>query len=224
MSKKLCVLLQLATLAVYPAPSLALDTVQNTLELATLLCMHPAKVPLSLADHELTENDIIVRGSRLGTEKLFTSKTGTVKLEIIEPVGRAKRTALSVTDSTDSSQPGIWMILDNECELLQAKHAIYNGENIPQYIETLDQSLNITAEREWLNPPLPDKGRQTGLRVALIDSGVNYQLDEIARSLALNENGELIGYDYWDNDTTPFDANPARSWFLVQRHGSVQSW
>jgi len=220
MNRNIIALLQLATLAFCPAPTLALNPVQDTFELAGSLCMHPGLVPPQLADHELTEKDIIVRGSRLGTEKLFTSETNTVKLDIIEPAGRPKRTAFTVADGTDINQPGIWMIFNSDCELLQAKHAIHNEDNTPLYIETLDQSLNATAERDWLNPPLPDKGRQTGLRVALIDSGVNYQLDEIARSLALDEHGDLIGYDYWDNDTTPFDANPARSWFFVQRHGT----
>lgn len=221
MTGKLIKLLSLAALAVTPLTSHALDTPQNTLDLATSLCLHPDETPLQLSGHEYTENEIIIRGSRLGIEKLFTSKSGTLKLDIIEPAGRPKRTALSVSDGNDINKPGIWMILDAECKLQEAKQAVFDDADNLLYIETLDQSLTAIADKEWLNPPLPDNsGKSDGVRVALIDSGVNYQLDEIAQSLALNTDGVFIGYDYWDNDNKPFDANPARSWFFVQRHGT----
>jgi len=76
------------------------------------------------------------------------------------------------------------------------------------------------------DPPVPDLSAvQTKalndfpVRVALVDSGVNYQLDLINRHLARNRDGQLIGYDFWDMDEFPFDAHPnARGG--VQRHGT----
>ncbi len=219
MTKRRLRLLALAIISTIPHSTFALDTSENILTLATSLCLQPDEVPSQLSGHEYSENEIIARGARLGLEKLFTSKTGSVKLDIIEPAGRPKRTALSASDSNDINKPGIWMILDADCKLQEAKRAVYD-DNTVLYIDTLDNSLTTTTNREWLNPPLPDTGKSDGLRVALIDSGVNYQLDEIARSLAVDANGDPIGYDYWDNDNTPFDANPARSWFFIQRHGT----
>ena len=75
------------------------------------------------------------------------------------------------------------------------------------------------------NPPIPVVSESlntlTGpaVRVALIDSGVNYLLPQINNSLARDSQGHLIGYDYWDLDGRPFDSHPdARG--AVQRHGT----
>ena len=59
-------------------------------------------------------------------------------------------------------------------------------------------------------PSLPTSSRPdaNSVRVALVDSGVNYLLPEIAASLARDENGALVGYDFWDLDDRPFDSHP----------------
>ena len=71
-----------------------------------------------------------------------------------------------------------------------------------------------------LLPPVSKPG--TGalpVRVALVDSGVNYQLPLINTHLARAENGKLIGYDFWDMDELPFDSHP-NDRGGVQRHGT----
>jgi len=62
--------------------------------------------------------------------------------------------------------------------------------------------------------------RNKRVRVALVDSGVNYLLPQINQRLARDASNSLIGYDYWDLDPLPFDAHPTRSAFFVQRHGT----
>jgi len=57
------------------------------------------------------------------------------------------------------------------------------------------------------------------VRVALVDSGVNYLLPQINERLARDRDGQLIGYDFWDLDDRPFDAHPD-SRGQVQRHGT----
>ncbi len=74
------------------------------------------------------------------------------------------------------------------------------------------------------DPPLPafhpaQSGETQAVRVALVDSGVNYQLDAISSRLARRDDGSLIGYDFWDMDKLPFDANPDAQG-NVQRHGT----
>ena len=59
----------------------------------------------------------------------------------------------------------------------------------------------------------------SGIRVALVDSGINYLLPTIHRSLARDDDGQLIGYDFWDMDERPFDSHPD-SRGRVQRHGT----
>lgn len=74
------------------------------------------------------------------------------------------------------------------------------------------------------DPPLPalplsDEFGENIVRVALVDSGVNYQLPAIRSALARTQTGQLVGYDYWDMDERPFDAHPTRSG-RIQRHGT----
>ena len=57
------------------------------------------------------------------------------------------------------------------------------------------------------------------VRVALVDAGVNYTLPTIARALAREPDGTLVGRDFWDLDPRPFDRHPARGGRLA-RHGT----
>ena len=58
------------------------------------------------------------------------------------------------------------------------------------------------------------------IRVGMVDSGVNYRLPEINRRLARTDDGQLIGYDFWEMDDLPYDSHPLNSGFFVQRHGT----
>lgn len=77
------------------------------------------------------------------------------------------------------------------------------------------------AEQDPEVPPVPP-GRQfdeSRIRVALVDSGVNYLLPSINKGLARDRNGALIGYDFWDMDDRPFDSHPVGH-AVTQRHGT----
>lgn len=74
------------------------------------------------------------------------------------------------------------------------------------------------------DPPLPlvpdvVVASAPSIRVALVDSGVNYLLPQIQRSLARTRDGQLVGYDFWDMDEYPFDSHPLSSG-QIQRHGT----
>ena len=86
------------------------------------------------------------------------------------------------------------------------------------------------GEPDWLNPPLellplegedrrPD-AESASIRVALVDSGVNYAHAEINRRLARDDSGALIGFDFWEMDPLPYDSHPVNNGFFVQRHGT----
>lgn len=66
-------------------------------------------------------------------------------------------------------------------------------------------------------PPGTDPG---GIAVALIDTGVDYTLPHIARRLARDGAGALIGYDFEDGDVRPFDRVPGREGAAGARHGT----
>ena len=41
--------------------------------------------------------------------------------------------------------------------------------------------------------------------LALVDTGVNHNLPIAQEHLALSSEGQLIGYEFWDDDNRPFD-------------------
>lgn len=69
-------------------------------------------------------------------------------------------------------------------------------------------------------PAVPAGNDPGGVAVAIIDSGVNYTLKEIAPRLARDADGNLIGYDFHDNDALPFDLVPGRRPENGRHHGT----
>ena len=74
------------------------------------------------------------------------------------------------------------------------------------------------------NPPLvlseSITHRSSTPLLALVDTGVNYNLPVVQKHLALNSEGQLIGYDFWDDDDRPFDKDPRRNVFFPLHHGT----
>ncbi len=178
----------------------------------------------------ISEAPITFRERRIGTRyRLDFAANLRFELDVIERGGRASRFVGSMFN--DFGDPLMLLALDHDCEIQVARRISYNIHGQAIEISSLDQSLAPRGEPEPLNPPLeflergPGEGlRHPGdalpLRVGMIDSGVNYLLPEINRRLARDEDGDLVGYDFWDMDQQPFDAHPVDSGFFVQRHGT----
>lgn len=86
----------------------------------------------------------------------------------------------------------------------------------------LGSTCQVLAQE--LDPPVPELLSSYGsdenfVRVAMVDSGVNYTLPLIRNALARSSEGELVGYDFWDMDEQPFDNHPTPSG-RIQRHGT----
>jgi hypothetical protein len=56
-------------------------------------------------------------------------------------------------------------------------------------------------------PPVPPGRDPGGVAVAIIGTGIDYTLPEVARRLARDGEGELIGWDLKDQDRRPFDTS-----------------
>lgn len=56
-------------------------------------------------------------------------------------------------------------------------------------------------------PPVPPGRDPGGVAIALVCSGIDYTLPHLARRLARDGEGELIGWDLEDRDRQPFDKN-----------------
>ena len=78
-------------------------------------------------------------------------------------------------------------------------------------------TLAFAAPGEPAVPPGRDPG---GIAVAIIDSGVNYTLEKIAPRLARNGAGQILGYDFHDDDRRPFDLVPGQKPDSGRHHGT----
>ena len=65
-------------------------------------------------------------------------------------------------------------------------------------------TLATTAAAQRKKPPLPPGGDPGGVAIALLGTGIDYTVREVARRLARDGEGELIGWDLADKDNRPF--------------------
>lgn len=175
------------------------------------------------------QSDIEIRGRHIGQRvTINVTPSAILEAQLITPPGRPAQTVLTDFASQnryDNNQPSTQLVMDSACELQQAQQIVYSKSQTPEFVQAMRPQGNTlvpTGEKNWVNPELPKLAPLTPprFRVAMVDSGVNYQLPQIANSLARDEQGNLIGFDFWDMDAIPYDANPARSPYFVQRHGT----
>lgn len=128
-------------------------------------------------------------------------------------------------------RPVLRLAADPQCRIEGGREIRYgrvDGRQAPIEIMILDANLRPTGRSEGLNPPIPAGEYRACTRVGILDNGVNYTNPKIEPHLARNRDGSLVGFDFWDNDSRPFDfgippmrRNPAMSLFRPNRHGSL---
>lgn len=196
--------------------------------------VHADGVDIVLAGATMVEKSpLVVRGREIGWRRRFDMSDGgeQVLLETIEPgeLLRRVRAELHVPTGNVNQmlRPTLTIIADGQCRVQTARRLIYDADGNAEYLEQLSPALDEVQTREPLNPPVPaPAGGGEGfvdapaVAVAILDAGVNYLLPSIAERLARDAGGEILGFDYWDLDPRPFDANPVRSPFFPQRHGT----
>jgi hypothetical protein len=212
---------------------------QRTLAAVEAVCggaeVHADGSEIVVAGASLVEKSpLVVRGREVGVRRRFAIDGGgdELSLETIEPGGllRRIRSVYRVPGGAVDGAllPTLMIVADGQCRIQVARRLIYGGEGKAEYLELLTQALDEVQTREPLNPPVPaatqDEAAEAPDRptvpVAMVDAGVNYLLPEIGGRLARDDDGGILGFDYWDLDPRPFDANPVRSPFFPQRHGT----
>ena len=164
------------------------------------------------------DDPLIMGEQTFGWRRSFILEDGG-RLDItrLEPWGVLRRIELQYARR---ERPEIMVVAGGDCVVRAARRLRYGAGGRAISIGILGPDLTPTGDSEPLDPPVPPGFDPGCVTVALIDSGVNYLLPEINRRLARDGEGNLIGYDYWDMDERPFDANPTRSPFFPQRHGT----
>ena len=133
---------------------------------------------------------------------------------------RAKWRLLTVTTNDSTGLPYSQMRISQDCEIRAIRRIRYDKLGRPFQIENLDPVSLAIKSTEPQNPRLElseasgNAIKSSPALVALIDTGVNYLLPEFQKSIAFDSEGEIIGYDFWDNDTGPFDKDPRSNPFI----------
>jgi hypothetical protein len=197
--------------------------------------VHADGADIVLQGFNLTQKTpLVVRGRDIGWRRRFERSDGggQILLETIEPGALLRRVRAEwhapVASANPERRPTVTIIADGQCRVQTARRLIYAPDGNAEYLEQLSPGLDEVQVREPLNPPVPalardpdaTPGEVPAVRVAIVDSGVNYLLPAINEALARGSDGEILGFDYWDLERRPFDANPVRSIFFPQRHGT----
>ena len=187
----------------------------------------PATLTLPLGGAiELSREPLRIRDRAMGIRHSLMLPDGArIRLDRIETDGILRRVVASYAEPARlGRRPVLLAVADGGCNVMAGRRLTYHADGTARSLELLLSSLERAVRAEPLNPPVPAAvtGEVEGpaVRVALVDSGVNYLLPEIASRLARDEDGALVGFDFWDLDARPFDSNPARSAFHPQRHGT----
>jgi hypothetical protein len=137
------------------------------------------------------------------------------------PPGPAWRLA-TVDIHDDFDRPLIQVRALPPCRPLEARRLVRAPDGIIDHIEVLTPDFAGVASIEPQNPPLPrlQPGPGTAM-LALVDTGVNYQLSALQAHLATDGDGWPLGYDFWDDDERPFDSDPRRTAYFPQHHGTT---
>jgi hypothetical protein len=210
-------------LAAGAAPETLLRTMlaANCAEPAPSLARLAAALPGSKI---LEDKPRLARGAVIGWYgRLAPPAGGELRLERIAPGGRLRRLLVEYWGPAPDggTRPELALIADSGCAIQQGRRLVYEADSPDATaIEHLDSQLSRSGPPEPLNPPVPPGADPGGPAVAIVDSGVNYLLPEIGSRLARDASGGILGFDYWDLDRRPFDANPARSPFFPQHHGT----
>lgn len=145
----------------------------------------------------------------------------TVEWTTIQTV--AGLSSMQIETGVDNHPQSQW-ILDENCTVVQHRRLTYDDNLAAVELLIIDPATEAIITTELLNPPLPVPNKVSTetkrIRVGMVDSGINYTLPQINARLARDNNGQLIGYDYWDNDALPFDVHFSASPFRISRHGT----
>ena len=118
------------------------------------------------------------------------------------------------------ARPSLLAIADGSCGIRSGR-AIREGLDGWRFLDQLDGDLETLKWTETLQAPWPAGRDPGGIRVALVDSGLAYDLKPFRDRLARDGAGMPLGYDFWDLDPWPYDGDVSRGPFLPIRHGTA---
>ncbi|HAD87459.1 MAG TPA: hypothetical protein DCG48_08865 [Rhodospirillaceae bacterium] len=162
--------------------------------------------------------------------RVLTPEGGEWAISRLMPGGVLRRISLEwhapVAESAEAAvkaRPEVAVNAGGDCRTTEARRLIYGADGTAAALEVLSPDMAEVVLREDFDPPVPPgpPSPAGAVRVAVVDTGVNYTLPVFEGRLARDADGGLLGYDFWDMDARPFDLDTARSPFFPLHHGTA---
>jgi hypothetical protein len=163
------------------------------------------------------------RGSRFRrvTQRFALPGGDELRLKRLEIGGHLRRFTAAVYTAKDGEQrPLVLAMADGGCRLRSGRRIVRKQPPPETVLEHLDSDLQTVRWTETLETAWPDGSDPGGPRVALVDSGLAYDLPMFRDRLARGPDGKPLGHDFWDADPWPYDADVSRGPFFPIRHGT----
>ncbi len=152
---------------------------------------------------------------------IFLSNSKTLQDLLIKIVKRGVNTKAYRFTFNNVEGAKFFITSNSDCKVNMARIIQRNRLNqIIALVEIYNDFQNI-KKVELINPkvpyiyPLP-----LGLKVGLIDTGINYTLPEISKKISRLSPTKIDGYDFVENDNLPYDIDFVGSPFFPRYHGT----
>ena len=146
-----------------------------------------------------------------------------IKIKIFPFIRGEKINGIRFTFYNENEEPLLLVNVDKKCNIMVSRliQRDINGKIFS--IDNLSSDLSEVKFSEYFNPPLKKQKPFKGIKVAIVDTGVNYNLDFIADKISRIDESNLTGYDFEDDDSLPYDIDTGRSVFFPMHHGTSVS-
>ena len=146
-----------------------------------------------------------------------------IKIKIFPFIRGEKINGIRFTFYNENEEPLLLVNVDKKCNIMVSRLIQRDITGKIFSIDNLSSDLSEIKSSEYFNPPLKKQKSFKGIKVAIVDTGVNYNLDFIADKISRIDESNLTGYDFEDDDSLPYDIDTGRSVFFPMHHGTSVS-
>ena len=146
-----------------------------------------------------------------------------IKIKIFPFIRGEKINGIRFTFYNENEEPLLLVNVDKKCNIMVSRLIQRDITGKIFSIDNLSSDLSKVKSSEYFNPPLEKQKPTKGIKVAIVDTGVNYNLDFIADKISRIDESNLTGYDFEDDDSLPYDIDTGRSVFFPMHHGTSVS-
>ena len=155
--------------------------------------------------------------------KEYFHLSSNIKIKIFPFIRGEKINGIRFTFYNENEEPLLLVNVDKKCNIMVSRLIQRDITGKIFSIDNLSSDLSEVKSSEYFNPPLKKQKPFKGIKVAIVDTGVNYNLDFIADKISRIDESNLTGYDFEDDDSLPYDIDTGRSVFFPMHHGTSVS-